>query len=682
MATYYSSWNSKKYSWGTAKTRCRLVITTSQSNTAVSISISGAVQCDGSYNISDYGVQVTVGNNSASGASAHSKSNTGIFDGGTGWKASASTSCSATRKTSAYSVSCYSKYAGKTVSGYGGCSNSGSVSKSVSVPALTSYEVTYNANGGTGAPGTQTKYYGTTLTLSSTKPKRTGYTFKGWATSASSSTVAYKEGANYSSNAAITLYAVWQANTYTVTFNANGGTGGPTTVTKTYGKALTLPTAVPTRQYYNFRGWATTAEASTAQYQAGGSYTVEGAATLYAVWELAYIPPSITNFSADRCTSSGSLTDGGTYVLVKFSWKTDNKAVQSIKIGYKLTTASNYTYVTVAASGTSGSVSKVIGSNNISTDYEYDISVVIADTMGSSTYTSHINSMSYIIDFLKGGKGVAIGKPSAQENMSIAWPVDMEETLNVSGHSSFTTINSKFTDIEGSHEENIGLRKLAIGTDLNSLFTPGQYYSEGTMSDYASTGGISTAIEGGRLEYLKDHAFTLIVIPTGNGEEGKGINRTQLIYTSDKKEFSIFQRAYYSNVWGSWMSVLRSGARMLWTGGSYMSETQTAKLTSPVSHQENGIVLLWSAYVDGSSKNYDWSSWFIPKSFVTEFPDISRGTTCLMATSTGDNFTTKYVYITNEAITGHAWNNDSAKSTSSGIKMTPKYWVLRAVIGV
>lgn len=444
MATYYSNWNSKSYSWGTAKTRCRLVITTSQSNTAVSISISGAVQCDGTYNISDYGVQVTVGNNSASGASAHSDSNTGVFDGGTGWKASASTSCSATRKTSAYSVSCYSKYAGKTVSGYGGCSNSGSVSRSVRVPARASYKVTYNANGGTGAPGTQTKYYGTTLKLSSKKPTRTGYTFKGWATSASSSTVAYKEGANYSSNAAITLYAVWQANTYTITFNANGGTGGPTTVTKTYGKALTLPTAVPTRQYYNFKGWATTAEASTAQYQAGGSYTVEGAATLYAVWELAYIPPSITNFSADRCTSSGSLTDGGTYVLVKFSWKTDNKAVQSIKIGYKLTTATSYTYVTVAASGTSGSVSKVIGDNKLSTDYEYDISVVIADTMGSSTYTSHINSMSYIIDFLKGGKGVAIGKPSTQANMSIAWPVDMNKTLNVGGtstHGGLATFN-------------------------------------------------------------------------------------------------------------------------------------------------------------------------------------------------------------------------------------------------
>ena len=43
------------------------------------------------------------------------------------------------------------------------------------------YTISYNANGGSGAPGSQTKYYGTTLTLSSTRPERDGYRFVGWA---------------------------------------------------------------------------------------------------------------------------------------------------------------------------------------------------------------------------------------------------------------------------------------------------------------------------------------------------------------------------------------------------------------------------------------------------------------------------------------------------------------------
>ena len=59
-----------------------------------------------------------------------------------------------------------------------------SASGSYTLPAVTwQWNISYNANGGSGAPGTQTKKYGTSLTLSSTKPTRTGYTFLGWSTS-------------------------------------------------------------------------------------------------------------------------------------------------------------------------------------------------------------------------------------------------------------------------------------------------------------------------------------------------------------------------------------------------------------------------------------------------------------------------------------------------------------------
>lgn len=71
------------------------------------------------------------------------------------------------------------------------------------------YIVSYNANGGSGAPASQTKTYGVNLTLSSTIPTRAGYAFKGWATS-STGTVAYQAGGTYSANSAVTLYAVWE----------------------------------------------------------------------------------------------------------------------------------------------------------------------------------------------------------------------------------------------------------------------------------------------------------------------------------------------------------------------------------------------------------------------------------------------------------------------------------------
>ncbi len=187
-----------------------------------------------------------------------------------------------------------------------------SVSTSYTIPALASYTVKYSANGGSGAPSSQTKYYGKTLTLSSTKPSRTGHTFKGWATSASGS-VAYASGASYTANASITLYAVWQANTYTVKYNANGGTGAPSSQTKTYGVALTLSSTKPTRASvdsgdgvlttYTFKGWATSANSSTVAYAAGAKYTANASVTLYAVWST---KTTVTEYDVVYNTNGGS----------------------------------------------------------------------------------------------------------------------------------------------------------------------------------------------------------------------------------------------------------------------------------------------------------------------------------------------------------------------------------------
>ena len=149
---------------------------------------------------------------------------------------------------------------------------------------INTYSVTYNANGGSGAPVKQTKTYGQTLKLSSAKPTRSGYTFQGWATTASGS-VAYAAGANYTANAAVTLYAVWKVNTYTVSYNANGGSGAPANQTKTHGKALTLSTTKPTRTGYTFVGWSSTKDGNL-EYAAGGSYTKNTNITLFAKWQI------------------------------------------------------------------------------------------------------------------------------------------------------------------------------------------------------------------------------------------------------------------------------------------------------------------------------------------------------------------------------------------------------------
>ena len=148
------------------------------------------------------------------------------------------------------------------------------------------YTVSYNANGGTGAPGSQTKTYGTDLVLSSNKPSKDGYDFLGWATSSNASSAQYSAGGKYTNNASVTLYAVWKIKQYTVSFNANGGTGAPGAQTKTHGTDLVLSSNKPSKDGYDFLGWATSSNASSAQYSAGGKYTNNASVTLYAVWKI------------------------------------------------------------------------------------------------------------------------------------------------------------------------------------------------------------------------------------------------------------------------------------------------------------------------------------------------------------------------------------------------------------
>ena len=162
------------------------------------------------------------------------------------------------------------------------------------------YTVSYNANGGSGAPSSQTKTYGVTLTLSSTKPTRTGYTFKGWATSSTATSASYSAGGNFTTNASTTLYAVWSINTYTVSYNANGGSGAPSSQTKTYGSTLTLSSTKPTRSGYDFLGWATSSTATSINYASGGSYTNDASVTLYAVWEKTNYEFSISNLTVSE----------------------------------------------------------------------------------------------------------------------------------------------------------------------------------------------------------------------------------------------------------------------------------------------------------------------------------------------------------------------------------------------
>lgn len=169
------------------------------------------------------------------------------------------------------------------------------------------YTVSYNVNGGTGSIASQTKMYGTDLTLTSSVPTRTGYTFVGWSESKSTVSAEYISGGKFSKNADTTLYAVWKINTYTVKYDLNGGTGSIASQTKTYGKDLTLTSAVPTKTGYTFVGWSESASAESAEYLSGGSFSKNANTVLYAVWK-ADAPKLAGDINGDGIVNGKDLT--------------------------------------------------------------------------------------------------------------------------------------------------------------------------------------------------------------------------------------------------------------------------------------------------------------------------------------------------------------------------------------
>lgn len=512
VAPSSTKWGSEVGSYG------KIGIYTSVSNTATKTTLTVDVYLWTKYSCSDSSNNVYFDNTSSSSSATTNRGSKSIkhtVASGDGWSTSNQTKIYSNTYEYTRTTSDQTRYLYAKMTGIDRVGGTMTVSTTVKVPKLATYTITFNANGGSGGPTSQTKTHGTALTLSSSKPTKTGYKFLGWSTSSSATSATWSAGGSYTTNASDTLYAVWtpfkltvkynanggtvgsnaeypisthtnnwkygdtgktlinfstfdisktgydrkdgaEWNTkadgsgtsfdqdvsyamatyapgiktadttitvyaqwtpkkYTITFNPNGGSGGPTTQTKTYGTNLTLSSSKPTRSGYTFKGWSTSKTANSATYTAGATFSTNITAntTLYAVWQSNYTKPKISNFSVTRWGSNsttGAAMDGGPYVRVRFNWSTFND-VTSITI---LCNDKTTTLTTSEASGKSGSVDKIVGDNVLAEETTYPITVTVTDSGGSIPDTKNAVGASYPIDFLPGGKGCAIGKASTE----------------------------------------------------------------------------------------------------------------------------------------------------------------------------------------------------------------------------------------------------------------------------
>ena len=227
----------------------------------------------------------------------------------------------------------------------------------------------------------------------------------------------------HSSTASATV-SVPAKTSYSITYNANTGSGAPGSQTKWYDEKLTLSTATPKLDGYDFVGWSTTQStpgSGTATYTAGGSYTANSAATLYAVWKRAYIAPKISSLSVYRASNtSGTAADEGTYCYVKCSWSVDTTLTSGNKgktllIEYKAASATTWTSAkSVSLNAAYGTTSTAaLDTASFETGTTYHIRVTVSDTSGqtgnTASATSTLSPAFYTLDFGNQGHNIGIG---------------------------------------------------------------------------------------------------------------------------------------------------------------------------------------------------------------------------------------------------------------------------------
>lgn len=128
------------------------------------------------------------------------------------------------------------------------------------------------------------------------------------------------------------------------------------------------------------------------------------------------------------------------------------------------------------------------------------------------------------------------------------------------------------------------------------------------------------------------------------------------------------------------LEVLGADQTVLWSGVSWPTDAQSVRFSGRVSEQKNGIVLVWSRYIDGDgAKDEQIICSYIPKKLVAL--KEGRGHSIMLMPNSFSTAAVKYVYVSDNQIAGHS-NNTESGTGANGVKYNNKYFCLRYVIGV
>jgi uncharacterized repeat protein (TIGR02543 family) len=179
--------------------------------------------------------------------------------------------------------------------------------------AKTNISLSFDANGGVGAPESRSVTYGTAVGAlpgaGTGAPIREHHAFLGWSKSQAATAPDFNSSSIVDFDPGLTVYAVWKEDaTFTVAYNANGGSGAPSDSNEYYGgDTVTVKSANMSRSGYTFEGWAET-RGGAVKYNAGDTFKIADNTALFAVWRQNEPPEE----PADPVTPPTPPTDPGT----------------------------------------------------------------------------------------------------------------------------------------------------------------------------------------------------------------------------------------------------------------------------------------------------------------------------------------------------------------------------------
>nr|DAQ51897.1 MAG TPA: protein of unknown function DUF859 [Caudoviricetes sp.] len=389
-----------------------------------------------------------------------------------------------------------------------------------------------------------------------------------------------------------------------------------------------------------------------------------------------YSKPS-ASFNVYRANSSGSAQNDGTYVYAKITTTITNIANanvndKSYSIYWK--NPSDTSWKTLKGWTTISDYSKSwnenLGDGWVNTQ-SYDVRIQIRDSYETITIDKSVSTLNCVLNIEQ--DGVGIGKIWEKGKLDVAGDI------YTSGR--FVNMSNNKKLITGTGSSDVYIHNSASGKYLQLKDDGALRYSDALIYHSGNVGGDSSN---------RWHETPPVIGADGVMEIGKYLD---FHYTKNGGEdyscrlcvdANSKNTVYMPLETGRLYNTGNHGCKQLASGAWYMFGSQSVGLSDTIWNQAHGIALVFSAYnpSSGQTYQYDWHTYFIPKTFFTD-RESAEGYVLITTFLTNPTLTsvgTKHLRVYNNRITGDDRNTQTG--TGSGITFKNNEWVLRYVYGV